>query len=569
MNNRTRHITGFFLIVGLLAPIFAHAQDATGSTYNSLNINDASSTVSFSSAYAFQSQGVFGCSLNGSYAMSVGALSALGGAYVPVNDASVTLNTGYLVYKECVLREVVDAESQSAITALDKQTIAAIQTGRNGNPLYVQSEGRELSDVANATILQTLQGTRYSGLSPAFQGAVKTAFVNGYEAALNGTNQFTCPYTGDLQSAEQDPTQTFSFAELIALSDPRCDPLSAYYLVQNDVLNRASLAMGYTQDQWNWSGGYYARTDNAADPLAQQILTPSSLVGTVLNQAVTSGFTKTENANDIGQMVGALFAGLGTQIVADNQGLAGVSQPVGGQPSYLDQVAAEASTGLRDTAVNAAITILNAAQQVEQQYFQIVSSIANTLTQTITQIRGEESQCWTLIIQKVCATPLSSTNTCTAQLPACTNPDPTTCPVGITLKVATSTAFSQPVIQAQIAPLATSTAANLTASQNALNQINQLIQGVTNTTSLDAQRVALEQLDTLVAQHALHTQIDLQTVQGQQSDVQTVTTNLVQTVAQTWGDGTPDTANPYDPNSGWCNVSNPTVIQMWENVWKQ
>ncbi|HEY4488462.1 MAG TPA: hypothetical protein VJB97_03010, partial [Candidatus Paceibacterota bacterium] len=70
----------------------------------SAHIASAQVNLDYSQTYAFQRDGVFGCSLNGSYSMSVGTMSAMGGAYVPVNDASVTLNTGYLVYKECILR---------------------------------------------------------------------------------------------------------------------------------------------------------------------------------------------------------------------------------------------------------------------------------------------------------------------------------------------------------------------------------------------------------------------------------------------------------------------------------
>ncbi|MEK7155884.1 MAG: hypothetical protein AAB734_03320, partial [Patescibacteria group bacterium] len=49
--------------------------------------------------------GIFGCRA-AQYA-NIGTLTAIGGVYVPVTDAAVTLNTGYLVYKECVLDGVV------------------------------------------------------------------------------------------------------------------------------------------------------------------------------------------------------------------------------------------------------------------------------------------------------------------------------------------------------------------------------------------------------------------------------------------------------------------------------
>ncbi|KKW07358.1 MAG: hypothetical protein UY39_C0015G0001, partial [Candidatus Kaiserbacteria bacterium GW2011_GWC2_49_12] len=43
-----------------------------------------------SEQYQFQRSGIFGCNQTAAYRMSVGALSAVGGVYVPVNDAAVT-----------------------------------------------------------------------------------------------------------------------------------------------------------------------------------------------------------------------------------------------------------------------------------------------------------------------------------------------------------------------------------------------------------------------------------------------------------------------------------------------
>jgi hypothetical protein len=118
-------------------------------------------------------------------------------------------------------------------------------------------------------------------------------------------------------------------------------------------------------------------------------------------------------------------------------------------------------------------------------------------------------------------------------------------------------------------------AANIQASQNALQLLSNLIQGVTNTSSLDAQRVALSQLDTLVTQHKLHTQTDLTTVVQQQSAVANTMGNLLQKIAQTWGgSGTDGGANiPWDgttnPGNGWCNLNNSATIQAWIQKWTQ
>jgi hypothetical protein len=546
----------------LLFPLFAGAQTT--------DANPAPSGA----AYQFQRQGIFDCNQNGSYAMSVGALSAMGGAYVPVADAAVELNTGTLVYKECVLREVVDREREAALSAFLKQMYANIQSGRNGNPMYVQNEGKELlTQVSDPAFLNLLQDGTLNTLNPSLQPAVKRALAQQYESQTRSPqNALTCPYQGDLAAFQQTgalPSGTF-FTDFWAASQPQCDPLIAASMAWEIAEGRVSDQIQYQQNQWNQGGGFYARTDANGN-----VITPSSVVEQSFEQMIQSPVQQLQSANDIGQMIGALYAGVTTQVVGDNQGLAGLAQSVGGQPSYLDQVAAESSQGLQGAANNAALQILNASQQVESAYYQAANAIGASLTQTTQQLQAAEAQCWAALIPKVCATPLAKDNTCTAFAGPCTTDanGNQTCPVGPVLKVATSTAFSDAVIASQITPFVAAAATNIQTSQSALQLISNLIQGITNTASLDAQRVALQQLDTLVSQHQLHTQTDLTTIVQQQAAVATNMGNLLQRIAQIWsGTGTDGTGNiqwdgTTNPGNGWCNLNNSATIAAWIQVW--
>jgi hypothetical protein len=528
-----------------LSPLAAYAQaDTTGGSGG----DTSGGSGSVSAAYNFQREGIFGCSYNGAYSMSVGAFAATGGTFVPVADATVELNTGLLVYQQCILREVIDRMRESVTSALVKQNITALLTGRGGAPLFPTQPYNELNNYASERLLEWLQNGGLASVNSSDQRLILSAVATGYRAALNPDTQLACPV------AASNP--------LMRIATPNCNVVSEYWLAReraNSVVANASYDLS---TQWNWAQGFYPQ--QGVDPNGNIYTTaPGVLVDTLAQQTVQSGFNQLQSANDIGQMIGALFGGLGTQILASNQGLMGLTQPNAGQPSYLDQLAAESSAGLRNTAVNAAITQLSAAQQAEQMYFSILSQIAQLLTQSINQIRGIERQCWVLIQQKVCV------STSTAALPYNKCVDAS----GATITIATSTVFSQAVINAQIAPIATTTAQNLIASQNTLNTINQLIAGVTNTTSLDAQRIALQQLDTIINSKQLPTQADITRVQSQQQSVQAAMQTLLQNIPTTWGDGTPNLANPYDPNSGWCNVSNTTTgqqtVQMWDQLWQQ
>ena len=144
--------------------------------------------------------------------MSVGTMSAIGGQYVPVNDAAVTLNTGTLVYKECVLREILDRMREGAMSGLFKQIYTAIQSGRSGNPMYVQKVGDELLAASDKEKLQFLKGS-VKALNPAFVNEVRSQLARSYMIQTRNPEQnLVCPMQGDLRAMLTSPNQPFDFA---------------------------------------------------------------------------------------------------------------------------------------------------------------------------------------------------------------------------------------------------------------------------------------------------------------------------------------------------------------------
>lgn len=561
-----KKILSIILAVLLLSPVFASAQAAPPPAIDKDSLN-------------LQRQGIFDCNQNGAYSMSVGALGATGGVYVPVADATVELNTGTIVYKECVLREVVNREREAAMAGFNKKAVTSIQTGRNGNAQYVVNEGQELlTNVKDPAFLSVLQDDTLKNLNPALQTPLTRAMVRHYERSTRSPGaSLKCPYTGDLNAYHNGQIR-FSISDFLAASAPQCDPVIALFLAQDIADARIAQCESYMRDQLNWGRGYYPRTDDPSNPCSAKVLTPAVTVQESFQTILDSPVRQLESANDIGQMINALYAGMTTQIISDNQGLAGLTQSIGGQPRYIDRVVSEAAQGLRDAATNVALQNLRSAQQVEAAYFQTVNAIGTVLTTAIAQLRSAEKQCWELIIYQndghperhACAGPLAADNTCTTYAGPCTTDSETgieTCPTGVALKVATSTVFSQSIITPQIAPLATATLARIKASQDALSLIAQLIEGVTGA-SLDAQRLAIIQLNSLVAQKLIHIPPDLDGPNGVVKQLDSVKTamlgdpGLVVDTIKLWANST--TVRP-----GWCNINNPAVIDAWKKCWNK
>ncbi len=503
------------------------------------SMSAAQTTDTTSTAQPFQARGdgIFNCNQTGSYSMSVGALSAVGGVYVPVNDAAVTLNTGYLVYKECILRNVVNRQRESVMASLQKKAVQSSQTSREGKEQYVVDPITEIREKEAEMLLAVEKSMQARKVNPEVIRAVKAAYVNeNYNERKND-----CPY--------KENDTYFVNVLLQKVGDSRCNPIGQFYNEQTEFDRVRATAINCLEKEWEWGRGWYAVTEKNPNTTCEKILTPSVVVQESFQTVFDSPVRQAESANDIGQIISPLYTSITTQAIGDLKGLTGLLQPQGGQPSYLDRMTEEASAGVRTAALNAAIQILNAARSVEASYLAAKTTLANKMTATINGLRTAEKQCWELIIPKVCTSTLSAEKTCLDSS-------------GSTLQVATTTTASQAIITAQIAPVAVQVAADVTLSQSAVQLIQQLILGVTNTTSITAQRIALEQLDTLVAQKKLHNQNDLTQAQKQRDDALTILEQLLQDTVKLWADSP-------DSNVGWCNINNQAVIEMWKTRWKK
>lgn len=513
----------------------------TNGTLNSGANAGQACTVAPAAAGALARDGVFGCSA--SKYQNIGSLSAMGGIYVPVNDAAVTLNTGYLVYKECVLDGVVSAIKNDAVSGLQRQVLKAAEQSREGEAQYLKNF-RDLDRYFNAITVNVITSARSGPMCGAFRSSVTTAYARNYLASQSGGASQACTFTNPAdRAALVSGTAPVNWSSWNNLIDPRGYEIGQYYLLKTE--NETALAT-YNQNirqMLDWGRGVFPAFDGGQNPLGSRVITPGYIIADSLSQMIGAGTNILLNANEIDQVNGALQAGLTATLVSDTmRGLSGLSQSQNGQQSYLDRMAAESAASVRAGAVNAAISILAAARQIETQYKNAKEGTAAALTNAITSLRGYENQCWALVVPAVQQYASSQSATIT---------------------VATTTEqFAQKVIDAQITPIATTTIRDLRASETALATINQLIASVTNTSSATNQRAALERLDTMVANNQLHSAQDAQNASKQRDDVVGALTILLDDTKKAWADST-------DPNVGWCNVNNQEVITMWFNKWRQ
>lgn len=521
------------------------------------NSADPTQTASPAPQSGFGSQGLFNCSKEGAYSVSSAAMDAVGGSYVPVNDAAVTLTTGYLVYKECVLSAMVANMRKNATAQLIQESTGQFLTGRNGGPMFPANLNQNMLALSDTVVANDLANGTYDKLNPAFRDDVKRAVQRSYDLETKDPSAtLACSYGGSPEqlNAVLHGQGTDGAADVLVLTDPNCIPLEAYNNAASLRASRTAAAQNEALTRLSWNNGVYDIIDGSGN-----VVTPGFIVAGMIQQQLGSAFRQQESATDINQILGYTFANISRQILnAGLSGLQGLVNRIGGQPAYLTQVVQETSRGLQDSALNTGLQVLVAAQQNETRYLAAWNAIAGASVNAATSLRAAEKGCWDLIVPKVQT--YAATGDCGSGVSSasCTGP--------FGVRVATSTVFSQAAINSSpVLASASSTATEIVRSSAQLDALNQLLAGATNPASTTVQQAALRQIDTLVAGGTLRNQYQVQAAQQQAQNVQTSMSNFISDTVKHWGD---DPLNAADPTSGWCNVNNPDVIKMWANQWR-
>ncbi|HET8581355.1 MAG TPA: hypothetical protein VFL98_02725 [Candidatus Paceibacterota bacterium] len=478
--------------------------------------------------------GVFGCQA-GQYAMPVGTLTAIGGTYVPVNDAAVTENTGYLVYKECVLDGVVVNYRQSATADIVRQITKAVNTGNNGGPQFVTNLGNREATIYAQRGLDFLQHDTDT-LNPLFKDAVLNASAQQFYAQINGA---ATPFSG---TPGYDPNDIYGSLWNVA-NNPSNVPIIAYVQLNQARDSAASQAVGLDINQLEYNNGFISQQKSVQVPTAdggtrteQEVVTPGYVISQILTQALGSGYRQLESANQVNEIISSVFSGLTDQVLSGTDGLLGIGQSQNGQPSYLDQMVTDASSQLQSSVIDSALTILNQALATEQQFYDARKATDDYLDAETTKLDDAQDACW-VSIEKAVQGAAGGAG-------------------GYT--VATTTEFADAEIAKDITPVKTLIDKDASLSTTTIAALTALLANINTSGSPTMQRIALGQLDALVANKALHSAYDVKTAQQNQADIQnTIGTTVDATIASWAKDG------------NWCDTTDQSVVSGWLAKWRQ
>ena len=302
--------------------------------------------------------------------------------------------------KDYILDPLAWAAAKSMLQSITDETVNWINSGFNGSPAYITNPTSFFNNVADqATGAFLADNGPLSSLCSPISLNVRLAIAlneagsrgtSGSAGASGGSGGSNSPYACTLSTAisnvngatingfEAGDFSQGGWPAFASLAEPQNNFYGAYLEAQSELDTNIANRTNEQNNQLNRGSGFMSYTtckddstitddDAAYDPTIQYdsknnvyerctISTPGSTIKSSLDKALGSSQDSLVQASMLDEVIGALASQLVNQVLGPN-GLSGVTQSQNGQPSYLTQIEAEATTSNTTTVSNTASTL--------------------------------------------------------------------------------------------------------------------------------------------------------------------------------------------------------------------
>ena len=383
--------------------------DGTDLLQDILNQLNNPTTTASSVSQGFSRDGVYGCT-GASYG-AVG-MQGPGGAHVPTFDDAVFDQERLLTYKECLLDGIVNSMRETLISFIIKSIVRWTNQGFEGNPSYVTNIPLHLLErISDPVAERYITGSATQNISDAYRRDVRVALARGYsENTRNPDAVLGCDVdSNQIQALEDNDFYGAGGWRTIqsALFNPGCNRTFVLFDAQNRLDQELIGEREREMTQLQWGNGFRTverdRTiDLGADTSTtiRRVVTPGFMIAEHLRQTIGTGLRQSENADEIDEIISALMANIGTEMLTDIEGLSGLSSSFGAQGSYIDRLANDSAARTRGNMTGAAAGIMNNVLRIEQEYIQVRQGSAGVLSQARQQLETWERTCWVGILDQ-------------------------------------------------------------------------------------------------------------------------------------------------------------------------
>lgn len=293
-------------------------------------------------------------------AEALGAITAfVAGGIGTIQETLSAINTFTLQYKEIVLDGIAHQIAKAAVQSMTQSIVQWINSGFKGSPAFVQNLEYHLTGIADRIAGQFIEELGGGFLCAPFALNVQAAMAIQYQNnrdRFGYRNRSQCTLSGvaaNLENFGKTPATTSWSNFMQVAMYPQNNPYGAMNLAQNEMSLRVVNAKGQASTLLSFGDGFLSykklddpscNVDGVHTPDTCPTITPGKTISEALNKSLGAGQDALISADEINEIIGALFAQLAQQAVTGANGLLGLSSGSNGSQSYLDQMNNDEST---------------------------------------------------------------------------------------------------------------------------------------------------------------------------------------------------------------------------------
>lgn len=335
------------------------------------------------------------------------------------NTASNAISAGSLgslVTKEFALDTIAFSIAKMMLKQITASIVQWINSGFEGSPAFVTDLEGFLVDVADQAAGQFISGTELDFLCSPFELDVRVALAQQYQADRDFTPEVQCTLSDIGNNVEGFFDSATAWDDWFELTqNTQNTPYGAYTKARAEMEARIVDAQGREITKLNWGDGTFSKELCElveGEGTTQEncfINMPGKYISEQLTFELSTGQRTLIEADEINEIIGALFAQLAQQAITGISGILGLSQSGyssggsggvgGGSGSYLDAVREE-DAGDTSNSIGVFYETL-ADEGVYRSLFTNIEETVDDLEAENDANRDEYGSCYTLDLPSI------------------------------------------------------------------------------------------------------------------------------------------------------------------------
>jgi hypothetical protein len=232
--------------------------------------------------------------------------------------------------KEWALDGVLFALAKKALQQMVRSTVSWINSGFKGSPMYITNPEQFLTNVGDEIAGEIIYGSDLNFLCSPINIRVALEF---YYKATQQRKAPQCTLSGVVKNVDQFVKGNFLAGGwpgwLAVTISPTNQPIGGLLAAVGTLESNVGAGRAGQVMRLNWGKGFLSYEDctDPKDKSTCKIVTPGSTIADALTFELSVGERTLIEADEINEIIGALFAQLGSQALTSLRGVNGISKP--------------------------------------------------------------------------------------------------------------------------------------------------------------------------------------------------------------------------------------------------